>query len=99
MKKNSKQNTQVIILLKTKYNNKLQVLWDKGIIDFVSRGNYKKSNMETFKIEVKETLSRIIEIEACSENEAFSKIQDLYNKEEIVLDADDYVGTEFLISE
>ncbi len=55
--------------------------------------------METFKIEVKETLSRIIEIEACSENEAFSKIQDLYNKEEIVLDADDYVGTEFLISE
>ena len=33
--------------------------------------------METFKIEVKETLSRIIEIEANSADEAFSKIQDL----------------------
>jgi uncharacterized membrane protein len=59
----------------------------------------KKSNMETFKIEVKETLSRIIEIEANSADEAFSKIQDLYTKEEIVLDADDYVETEFLKSE
>lgn len=55
--------------------------------------------METFKIEVKETLSRVIEIEANSADEAFSKIQDLYEKEEIVLDADDYVETEFLKSE
>jgi DpnD/PcfM-like protein len=52
--------------------------------------------METFKIEVKETLSRIIEVEATSEDEAISKIQDLYNKEKIVLNADDYVETEFL---
>lgn len=59
----------------------------------------KKLNMETFKIEIKETLSRIIEIEANSMDEAFSKIQDLYKKEEIVLDADDYVETEFLKSE
>lgn len=55
--------------------------------------------MEIFKIEVKETLSRIIEIEANSEEEAFSKIQDVYNKGEIVLDAKDCVETEFLISE
>jgi hypothetical protein len=55
--------------------------------------------MEIFKIEVKEILSRIIEIEANSEIEAFSKIHDLYTKEEIVLDADDYVETEFLKSE
>lgn len=52
--------------------------------------------METFKIEVKATLSRVIEIEANSADEAFLKIQDLYNKEEIVLDANDYVETEFL---
>ena len=55
--------------------------------------------MAIFKIEVKETLSKIIEVEAISEDEAFSKIQDLYNKEEIVLDTDDYVETEFLKSE
>jgi len=52
--------------------------------------------METFKIEVKETLSRIIEIEAKSKEEAFLKIEDLYKKEEIVLDADDFVETEFI---
>jgi hypothetical protein len=55
--------------------------------------------METFKIEVKETLSRVFEIEAKSADEAFLKIQDLYKKEEIVLDAEDYIETEFLKSE
>jgi hypothetical protein len=52
--------------------------------------------METFKIEVKETLSRIIEIEASSKDEALLKIEELYRKQEIVLDADDFVETEFL---
>lgn len=52
--------------------------------------------METFKIEVKETLSRIIEIEANSNEEALVKIEDLYKNEEIVLDADDFVEAEFL---
>jgi hypothetical protein len=55
--------------------------------------------METFKIEVKETLSRIIAMEANSEEEAFSKIQELYKKGEIVLDAKDCVETEFIKSE
>lgn len=55
--------------------------------------------METFKIEIKETLSRVIEIEANSADEAFSKIENLYKNEEIVLDADDYFETEFLKSE
>jgi len=54
--------------------------------------------METFKIEVKETLSRIIAMEANSEEEAFSKIQDLYKKGEIILDAEDCVETEFIKS-
>lgn len=52
--------------------------------------------METFKIEVKETLSRIIEIQADSNEEALLRIEELYKKQEIVLDADDYVETEFL---
>lgn len=51
--------------------------------------------METFKIEVKEILSRIIEIEANSNEEALLKIEDLYKKQEIVLDANDFVATEF----
>lgn len=52
--------------------------------------------METFKIEVKETLSRIVEIEANSYDEAYFKVKEMYNSEEIVLDADDYIETEFL---
>jgi hypothetical protein len=55
--------------------------------------------METFKIEVKETLSRIIEIEANSCEEAFLIIEDLYKNQEIVLDADDFIETEFLKTE
>ena len=45
------------------------------------------------------TLSRIIEIQANSDDDAFSNIQNLYKNEEIVLYADDYVETEFLKSE
>lgn len=52
--------------------------------------------MKTFTIEVKETLSRILESEANSTDEAISKIKELYNKEEIVLDVKDYINTEFL---
>lgn len=52
--------------------------------------------METFKVEVKEILSRVMEIEANSSGEALLKIEDLYKKQEIVLDADDFVVAEFL---
>lgn len=55
--------------------------------------------METFKIEIKKTLSRITEIESNSADEALLKIQNLYKNEEIVLNADDYVATEFIKSE
>lgn len=50
--------------------------------------------METFKIEIKEFLSKIIEIKAENIDEAVSKIKVMYQKEEIVLDNDDYVTTE-----
>ena len=50
--------------------------------------------MTTHKIEIKETLSRIIEIEAPSVEEAIDKVRMMYKAEEIVLDADDYVTTE-----
>lgn len=55
--------------------------------------------METFKIEVKETLSRIIEVEADSLESAFSIVQGKYKLEEIVLDYDDFVDVEFLTFE
>ncbi len=52
--------------------------------------------METFKIEVKETISKIIEIEASSKEDAYSKVKEMYNTEKIILDSEDYIDTEFL---
>ena len=48
-----------------------------------------------YKIEIKETLSRIITVEAENENEAIVKARLKYKAEEIVLDNSDYIDTEF----
>lgn len=50
--------------------------------------------METFKIEIQEFLSRIIEVEAKTENEAITKARAMYENQEIVLDSDDFVSSE-----
>lgn len=50
--------------------------------------------METFKIEIKEFLSRIVEIQANNLDEAISKVKQMYRNEEIVLDSEDFVATE-----
>ena len=54
---------------------------------------------EIFKIEVLETLSETIEIEAKDLNEAILKAKKMYNDEEIVLGEQNYINTEFKISE
>ena len=43
--------------------------------------------MAKYQVEINEILSRIIGVEAENENDAVSKIKDLYRKEEIVLDS------------
>ncbi|NDP28401.1 MAG: protein dpnD [Flavobacterium sp.] len=50
--------------------------------------------METFKIEVQEFLSRIVEIEAKNIDEAILRLKEMYNSEEIVLDNEDFVTSE-----
>ncbi len=52
--------------------------------------------MKTFKIEVQEFLSRVIEIKAKSMQEAISIVIDQYKKEEIVLDYNDFVEVNFI---
>ena len=51
--------------------------------------------MKTFYISVTETLNRIVEVHAEDEYEAIHKVSDAYNDEQIVLDSDDYVDTDF----
>ena len=48
-----------------------------------------------YKIEIIETLSRIMEVEAESVEEAIEQIEDRYYTEEIVLDSDDHCCTQF----
>ena len=50
--------------------------------------------MKTFEIEIKETLSKTIEVEANSIEDAIEKATLLYNNEEIILNSDDYLDTE-----
>ena len=52
--------------------------------------------MKTFKIEIRETLSRTIEFKANSIDDALFEIKKRYNSEEIILDHNDFVDTEFL---
>jgi hypothetical protein len=48
-----------------------------------------------YSVEITETLQRIVEIVASSEDEAISLVERQYRNEEIVLDERDYVDTEF----
>ena len=50
--------------------------------------------MKTFNIEITETLSRVITIDAEDIDEALALVIDQYNAGEIVLDASDYVNYE-----
>jgi hypothetical protein len=54
--------------------------------------------MEKYNIEIKETLTREISIEASSIDEAMSSAELLYNNEEIVLDYSDHNATDIDIS-
>lgn len=49
--------------------------------------------MEKFKIEIQETLSRIVELEADNIEEAISKVNEMYNNEQIVLSENDFIAT------
>ena len=50
--------------------------------------------METYSITIKETLLRIISIDAESSDEALDIASEMYKSEEIVLDAEDHAQTD-----
>lgn len=52
-----------------------------------------------YKIEITETLQRQVDVEAINSDEAFRKVISTYRKQDIVLDSNDYVGTNFKILE
>lgn len=56
----------------------------------------KKINMK-YQIEIRETLSRTIEIEANSLDDAVDTVQTQYRNEEIVLSSEDFINFELLL--
>lgn len=50
-----------------------------------------------YKVNIEELLSRVVEIEADNEEDAENKVRAMYNKEEIVLNADDLYSVEFFV--
>ena len=56
--------------------------------------------MAKFKVEIIETLSRTIEIDredVTTQDEAIAYVEERYNEQKYVLDADDYVDTQYKI--
>jgi len=54
---------------------------------------------KSFKIEIKETLSRVVEVKASSLDEAFNEVQSKYHDESIILDSNDFTDVEFKVFE
>ena len=48
-------------------------------------------------VEIKETLTKVVEIEANNAEEALDVVEKQYKNSEIILVADDYVKTEILV--
>lgn len=55
--------------------------------------------MKKYRIEVTEILSRIVEIVAEDEEEALQHVKAMYQNCDLVLDASDYVKTEFSVKD
>ena len=58
-----------------------------------------EKEVRDYEVEVKETLSRVESIHAESLEDAIDKVMDKYHAQEIILDAEDFVGVDFLPSE
>ncbi len=53
--------------------------------------------MKKYKVEITEYLQKTIEIDAKDENEAYSKVKEMYDDEEIVLSSDDFIDKDIKV--
>ena len=51
--------------------------------------------MGKYKLEITETLQKIVEVEAKNEREAEQIVKEMYNNEDVVLDYQDFVDIDF----
>ena len=55
--------------------------------------------MNTFKVEVIETLLKVVEVQALDESNALGRVEEDYKRGNIVLDDNNFVRVQFKISE
>lgn len=55
--------------------------------------------MPVFDIEIKEELSRVEHIEAETLGDAIDKVMELYHGQQVILDAEDFKGVDFIPAE
>ena len=55
--------------------------------------------MKKYRIEVTEVLSRVVEIVAEDDEKALQTVKTMYQNSDLVLDASDYVLTEFSVND
>lgn len=55
--------------------------------------------MKTYQVEIRETLCMTVEIEAENAQQAEAMVQEAYNNEEYILDAEHFTGVEFAVRE
>lgn len=53
--------------------------------------------MKKIKVNVREILERVVEVEAIDEDDALDKVSDLYKDGEIILDSNDFVDKEITL--
>ena len=61
--------------------------------DIVSKSALK--SVKKYKIEITETLQRVVDVKAISKNDAIKKIAQQYKDEKIILGGEDLIGVEF----
>ena len=71
-----------------------QIKITSDILISTDKAKAERQDMNTYKIQITETLSRVIEIQASDLDEALHTVEDDYKREAIVLDADDCVEYE-----
>lgn len=67
-----------------------------AILSASDKAKRKGNLMAKFTLEIVETLSRSVEVEADNLNDAFEMVEQMYSNEEIVLGAEDFVGYEVI---
>lgn len=56
-----------------------------------------ETKKKRYVVEISELLGRAVKVMAASEEEAVEKANEKYNRQEIVLDADDFAGVSFSV--